>query len=53
MVGDTGFDIIGGQENELSTIAVTYGFGKEDALHGYNPDFMVDSVDELYSLISS
>ena len=32
MIGDTVFDIEGGKENRLATIAVTYGFGKEDAL---------------------
>ena len=32
MIGDTVFDIEGGKENGLATIAVTYGFGKEDTL---------------------
>ena len=51
VVGDTIYDIEGGKGNELSTIAVTYGFGKEDDLQNANPDFFADSVDDLYSIL--
>lgn len=51
MVGDTVFDIEGGKENDLATIAVTYGFGKDEDLRDSNPDFLVDSVEELYEVI--
>ncbi len=51
MIGDTVFDIEGGKENRLATIAVTYGFGKEDALRESKPDFMVDTVGELFEIL--
>jgi phosphoglycolate phosphatase len=47
MVGDTHYDLIGASENEISSIAVSYGFGTPEALKNCNPDFMVGSVDEL------
>lgn len=53
MVGDTVFDIIGGQENGLSTIAVGYGFGKEEELLNMNPDFYAQDVDELYEILTA
>jgi phosphoglycolate phosphatase len=52
VVGDTPFDIEGGKENKLSTIAVTYGFGKEEELQEANPDFTADSVEELYKILA-
>ncbi len=51
MVGDTVFDIEGGKENGLATVAVTYGFGKEEDLQNAEPDFLVDSVEDLYEIL--
>jgi len=51
MIGDTLFDIEGGKENGLSTIAVTYGFGKKEDLEKAEPDYLVDSVEELYEVL--
>jgi len=51
MVGDTLYDIEGGKENEISTIAVNYGFGKEDELKAANPDFFAEDVEELYEIL--
>jgi len=53
MIGDTVFDILGGKENGLSTIAVSYGFGKENELKEVNPDYFVESVEELYDVLIS
>ena len=52
MVGDTVFDIEGGKKNGLSTIAVNYGFGKEDELRKLLPDFWAEDVDELYGFLT-
>jgi phosphoglycolate phosphatase len=52
MVGDTVFDILGGKENGLSTLAVNYGFGKETDLRQANPDFWAEDVDELYTILA-
>lgn len=51
MIGDTLFDIEGGKENGLSTIAVNYGFGKEEELKAANPDYFVEDVEELYEIL--
>ena len=51
MVGDTHYDMVGGKENEISTIGVTYGFGTRETLTECNPDYLVDSVDELAELL--
>lgn len=51
MVGDTLFDIEGGKQNGLSTIAVTYGFGEKEDLGKAGPDYLVESVEELYEVL--
>ena len=51
MIGDTHYDLIGAKENEISSIAVGYGFGKAEELQSYQPDFLVQSVEELASLL--
>lgn len=52
MVGDTIYDIKGGNENGLSTVAVGYGFGKEEDLRNANPNYFADDVEELYEILS-
>lgn len=51
MIGDTVFDVEGGKENQLSTVAVGYGFGKEKALRNAGPDYLVHTVEELYETL--
>lgn len=53
MIGDTIMDIEGGHENEISTIAVNYGFGKEEELKNSNPDYFVEDVEELFEILSA
>ncbi len=53
MIGDTAFDIEGGNDNGLATIAVAYGFGKEDDLRNANPGYFVEDVEELYEVLSA
>jgi len=53
MIGDTVFDIEGGKGNGLSTVAVAYGFGKEEDLKNANPDFFAEDVEELFEILSS
>lgn len=52
MIGDTVHDIKGGKENGLSTVAVTYGFGKKEDLQKEAPDFWAESVDELFQILT-
>ncbi len=51
MIGDTVFDIEGGKENGLSTVAVGYGFGEKAELQSSNPDYYVETVDDLYEIL--
>lgn len=53
MVGDTVFDMEGGKENGLTTVAVSYGFGKREELQRSNPDFWADDVEELFQILSA
>ena len=40
IIGDTKFDMIGAQETGIKKLAVTWGFGEEKDLMGYNPDWI-------------
>lgn len=51
MVGDTVFDIVGGNQNGLSTVAVMYGFGKPEELQTAGPDFWAETVDDLFDIL--
>jgi phosphoglycolate phosphatase len=53
MAGDTHYDLTGAKENGISGIAVTYGFGSKESLKNCNPDYMVDSVEQLAELLLS
>lgn len=51
MIGDTHYDMTGAKENEISSIAVGYGFGTAETLHACNPDYLIETVDELAELL--
>ncbi len=51
MIGDTQYDMIGAKENGISSLAVGYGFGTAETLQACNPDYLVESVDELAELL--
>lgn len=53
MVGDTLFDMDGGRENQLSTLAILYGFGKEEELRNAAPDYFAANVEELFEILSA
>jgi|SRR6185437_15162466 len=46
-VGDTGKDIQIGKKLDINTVAVLSGFLNRDKLEEYNPDLIVDNVNEL------
>lgn len=52
IIGDTKNDIQAGQAAGIYTCAVSYGFRNKEELLKYNPDFMIDSIDELTQIIS-
>lgn len=51
MIGDTRYDIVGGKANEISTIAVGYGFGDNEELKSLDPDYFVEEAEDLYELL--
>jgi phosphoglycolate phosphatase len=53
MVGDTVFDMEGGKENGLTTVAVSYGFGKREELQKTGPNFWIETVEELFQVLSA
>lgn len=52
MVGDTELDILCGKNAGAKTCAVTYGYRQTDILESYNPDYLINSIDELISIIN-
>ena len=53
MIGDRMFDVQGAKSHGITSIAVSYGYGPKEELLKANPDYIVDSVEELESLLLS
>lgn len=53
MVGDSSYDILGGRDNGLDTVAVTYGFGFTSARQAEEsrPDYIAASVEDLRKIL--
>ena len=51
MVGDRKHDIIGAQQNGIAVVAVGYGYGTKEELTKAQPDFLVDTVEELTNFL--
>jgi phosphoglycolate phosphatase len=51
MVGDTPADILAGKAAGTMTCAVTYGFGTREALLRCAPDYVIDTLGELVTLV--
>jgi phosphoglycolate phosphatase-like HAD superfamily hydrolase len=51
MVGDTPADVLAGKAAGTMTCAVTYGFGRREALVQCVPDYVIDTFDELKALV--
>jgi phosphoglycolate phosphatase len=49
-IGDTKGDMIEGKKAKVKTIAVTWGWHSKDKLARQNPDYIVDSPDDLIKL---
>jgi phosphoglycolate phosphatase len=50
MIGDRKHDIIGGKNNLMKTIGVTYGYGSMDELLLSQPDFIMNDCKEIDAL---
>mgnify|MGYP000137529644 FL=1 len=53
MIGDTAYDMEGAEMQGIHGVGVTYGYGSRSALEEYGAEAIVNSVDELYSYLSS
>jgi phosphoglycolate phosphatase len=53
MVGDSPADIMAGQAAGVLTCAVTYGYGRREALSDCRPDYMIDVFSELLPLVQA
>jgi len=51
MIGDTGKDIQAGQKVGIKTAGVLTGFKNRESLQKYNPDIIVESANELLSVL--
>ncbi|URZ87676.1 HAD hydrolase-like protein [Floricoccus penangensis] len=50
MIGDRSYDIVGGQENDVKTVGVLYGFGDYEELKTAGADFIIENPKELLEL---
>lgn len=53
MIGDTIMDVEAGRRAGVTTIALTHGMGARAALLAAEPDYVIDSFDELSALLGS
>ena len=53
IIGDTKFDLIGGQTIGIKTMAVTWGFGELDDLLLYSPDYICHTPLEILSTLKN
>lgn len=51
MVGDSRNDILAGQNAQVKTIALTYGYNFGEPIADINPDFIINHFDELLTLL--
>ena len=51
MVGDRFHDVVGARKNGIDSVAVTYGYGSREELQETNPDYIVDSIEDLTVLL--
>ena len=51
MIGDTEMDIMAAKDAGVKSVAVTWGFRSEEFLRRYEPDYIVESVEALKSLL--
>jgi len=53
IIGDTRNDILAGKAAGIYTCGVTYGFRKRADLEAHMPDLLIDSLDELITLLEA
>lgn len=51
MIGDTGYDILTGKDLDMVTIAICDGFLSKEKLLEYEPNYVVDNINEIGKII--
>jgi phosphoglycolate phosphatase len=51
MVGDRKYDIIGANKNGIKSIGVLYGYGSRTELENENPEYIINSANEILEII--
>ncbi|WP_028856263.1 HAD family hydrolase [Psychrilyobacter atlanticus] len=52
MIGDRKYDVIGAEKNNIDSIGVLYGYGSLEELEAASPTYIVDSISQLYKLLT-
>ena len=52
MIGDTAFDVLGAAAHGISTIGVSWGYGKVDAMVEAGAIAIANTMDELFEYIN-
>ncbi len=53
MIGDRIHDIKGAEQNNIASIAVSYGYGSDEELKEAKPTYLVDNIDEIEDILCS
>lgn len=51
MIGDREYDIFGAKQNKLTSVGVLYGYGSREELETAGADFIVETVNDLQTLL--
>ena len=51
IVGDMAIDVLAGKNSRVRTCWVTYGLGKKEEVLHLEPDYIIDSITELVSIV--
>ncbi|MBS4015070.1 MAG: HAD hydrolase-like protein [Candidatus Latescibacteria bacterium] len=50
MIGDRADDIIGAKHNKIASIGILYGYGSREEINKEQPDYCVDTVEEIRNI---
>lgn len=53
LIGDTKFDIIGGQSVGIKTLAITWGYGAKETLLAAQPDYLTDTPQQVLDILKT
>lgn len=51
MIGDREYDIFGAKQNKLTSVGVLYGYGSREELESAGADFIVETANDLQTLL--